>query len=179
MQKPGYNSLSFRTKVLIPVLAFLFLVPVVTLSIMQRRVSAQFERDAERKLKTAQRIFQSYLDRRSGFLQARYRNLVQEPRFRAVSKLIADTKDLAQVKPTVDDFLKRTFNDFNDDDAQVILFTSADDTSLPVRSLAIRLCMARIFIAPPSRSFKPRCAMAPPINWSSSNTAYTTPFQFR
>src|SRR3569832_1099409 len=132
MRLPGYSSLSFRTKVLIPVLAFLFLVPVVTLSVMQHRVSAQFERDAERKLTTAQRIFQSYLERRTGFLQARYRNLVQEPRFRAVSKLLADTKDLNQVKSTVDDFLKRTFNELNDEDAQVILFTSADDAFLPV-----------------------------------------------
>ena len=77
MQKPGSSSLSFRSKVLIPVLAFLFLVPVVTLTVMQRRVTAQFERDAERKLKTAQRIFQSYLEKRSGFLHARYRNLVR------------------------------------------------------------------------------------------------------
>lgn len=132
MQKSGSNSLSFRSKVLIPVLAFLVLVPVVTLTVMQRRVSLQFERDAERKLQTAQRIFQSYLEKRSGFLHARYRNLVQEPRFRAISKLIADNGHLETVKPTVTDFLQRAFAEFTDEDAQVILFTSADDVALPV-----------------------------------------------
>ena len=32
----------------------------------------------------------------------------------------------------MDDFLERTFSEFSDEDAQVILFTSADDTALPV-----------------------------------------------
>jgi two-component system NtrC family sensor kinase len=125
--------------VLIPVLAFLFLVPVVTLSVLQHRISAQFERDAERKLKTAERIFQNYLEKRSGFLHARYRNLVQEPRFKAMSKLIADTPDLNEVKPTVDDFLNGVLKEFYDDEAQVMLFTSADDTYLPfTREKALR-----------------------------------------
>src|SRR4051812_6654606 len=98
---------------------------------MQHRISAQFESDAERKLKTAERIFQSYLEKRSGFLHARYRNLVQEPRFRAVSKLIADSADLNDAKSTVDGFLTGILNEFNDDEAQVMLFTSADDKFLP------------------------------------------------
>jgi signal transduction histidine kinase/CheY-like chemotaxis protein len=132
MHWPGSISLSFKSKVLIPVLAFLFLVPVMTLTMMQRRVSAQFERDAERKLKTAERVFQVYLQKRSGFLHARYRNLVEEPRFRAIAKLIADTRDLNTVKPTLDDFLNRTLKEFNDEDAQVTLFTSADDAILPI-----------------------------------------------
>src|SRR3954470_23781046 len=131
MRWPGYSSWSFRTKVLIPVLAFLFLVPVVTLSVMQHRVAAQFESDAERRLRTAERIFQNYLEKRSGFLHARYRNLVQEPRFKAMSKLIADTPDLNEVKPTVDDFLNGILKEFYDDEAQVMLFTSPDDTFLP------------------------------------------------
>src|SRR5678815_887956 len=129
--RPGSIPLSFQSKVLIPVLAFLFLVPVVTLSVLQHRIAAQFERDAERKLKTAERIFQNYLEKRSGFLHARYRNLVQEPRFRAISKLIADTPDLNEVKPTVDNFLNGVLKEFYDDEAQVMLFTSADDTYLP------------------------------------------------
>jgi signal transduction histidine kinase len=124
--------MSFQSKVLIPVLVFLFLVPIVTLSVMQHRVSAQFERDAERRLKTAERIFQSYLEKRSGFLHARYRNLVQEPRFRAISKLIADATDLNDVKSTVDGFLNDILRkEFNDDEAQVMLFTSADDKFIP------------------------------------------------
>jgi signal transduction histidine kinase len=130
--------LSFQSKVLIPVLAFLFLVPVVALSVMQHRISAQFESDAERKLKTAERIFQNYMEKRSGFLHARYRNLVQEPRFRAISKLIADNPDLNAVKPTLDDFLNNVMKEFADDEAQVMLFTSADDTFLPfVRDSAL------------------------------------------
>lgn len=124
---------------LIPVLAFLFLVPVVTLTVMQHRISAQFERDAERKLNTAERIFQNYLQKRSGFLHARYRNLVQEPRFRAISKLIADNPDVNAVKPTLDDFLKNVMKEFAQDEAQVMLFTSADDTFLPfVRDGALK-----------------------------------------
>lgn len=104
---------------------------MVTLSVLQHRISAQFERDAERKLKTAERIFQNYLEKRSGFLHARYRNLVQEPRFRAISKLIADSPDLNAVKPTLDDFLQNVMKEFADDEAQVMLFTSADDNFLP------------------------------------------------
>src|SRR5688500_4466962 len=99
---------------------------------MQRRVSAQFERDAERKLKTAERLFQSYLQKRSGFLHARYRNLVQEPRFRAIAKLVAESQNLDDVKTTLDDFLKRTFAEFQDEEAQVMLFTSIDDACLPI-----------------------------------------------
>src|SRR5438874_13662800 len=129
MHRPGSISLSFKSKVLIPVLAFLVLVPVVTLTMMQRRVSAQFERDAERKLRTAERIFQSYLEKRSGFLHARYRNLVEEPRFMAIAKLIAEAKNLSAVKTTADDFLKRTFSD---EDAQVTLFTTTDGAILPI-----------------------------------------------
>src|SRR5687768_6528720 len=132
VQKPGSIPISFQSKVLIPVLIFLFLVPVVTLTVMQRHVTGQFERDAERKLKTAERLFQSYLQKRSGFLHARYRNLVQEPRFRAIAKLVAETQNFDDVKPTLDDFLKRTFSEFEDEEAQVMLFTSVDDTFLPI-----------------------------------------------
>lgn len=116
---------------LIPVLAFLFLVPVVTLTVMQRRVTAQFERDAERKLRTSERLFQSYLEKRSGFFQARYRNLVQEPRFRAIGMLIAET-NLEEAKTTADDFLQRTFKEFEDEDVRVLLLTAVDDKFLSV-----------------------------------------------
>src|SRR5687767_8084855 len=132
MHRPGSIPLSFQSKVLIPVLVFLFLVPMVTLTVMQRRVTGEFERDAERKLRTAERTFQSYLEKRSGFIYARYRNLVQEPRFRAISKLVAESENIEDVKATVDDFLKAVLKEFDDEDAQVMIFTTADDKALPI-----------------------------------------------
>src|ERR1043165_4111789 len=79
--------LSLQAKVLVVVLAFLVLVPAITLWLVNRHVSRQVQDEARLTLETAEAVFKQSLEIRSRNLRARFRNVVNEPRFKAVSQL--------------------------------------------------------------------------------------------
>jgi PAS domain S-box-containing protein len=79
--------LDFQTKVLVPVLALLILLPALTLWIVHRHIGRQMEEEASATLSTAETVFRQSLAIRHRSLVSRFRNAVNEPRFRAVAGL--------------------------------------------------------------------------------------------
>jgi two-component system NtrC family sensor kinase len=109
--------LSLQAKVLVVVLAFLVLVPAITLWLVNRHVSRQVQDEARLTLETAEAVFRQSLEIRSRNLQVRYRNVVNEPRFKAVAQL-GDAK-------TMTAYLHDLLDEFGPDN-EVILFMRED-----------------------------------------------------
>ncbi len=107
----------FQTKVLVPVLALLVLLPALTLVIVTRHIGEQMEAEASRTLTTANGVFRQSLAIRQRSLASRFRNVVNEPRFRAVAGL-GDVK-------TMSDFLAEALNEFGDE-TDVLMFADAN-----------------------------------------------------
>lgn len=78
---------SFQTKLLVPVLGFLVLLPMITLWIVDRHIDEQARLEAEQTLTTARAVFLDSLRIRERSLVARFRAVVNEPRFKAVAQL--------------------------------------------------------------------------------------------
>ncbi len=103
--RPGARGprLGLQTKVLIPVLAFLVLLPAITLWIVDARMQQEMEDEAQRTLATADSVFFKSLDNRSRGFLAIYRSVVDEARFKVLARL-ADRKTMEGVlKVTLDD----------------------------------------------------------------------------
>ena len=95
---------SFQAKVLAPVLAFLVLLPTVTLWIINRHISEQALAEARQTLTTADAVFRNSLDILGRGLATRFRGVVNEPRFKAVAQL-EDAR-------TMTDFLRDSLEEF-------------------------------------------------------------------
>ncbi|MBE7539838.1 MAG: response regulator [Opitutaceae bacterium] len=78
---------SFQAKVLAPVLAFLVLLPMVTIWIINRHVSAGAVVESRRTLTAADAVFRNSLDILERGLASRFRGFVNEPRFKAIAQL--------------------------------------------------------------------------------------------
>lgn len=80
-------KLSFSAKILIPVFALIVLLPGLMLLVVHRSSMEQLEREARHQLRTADAVFQNSLELRGRQLLARYRHIVDDPVFAAVSQL--------------------------------------------------------------------------------------------
>jgi signal transduction histidine kinase/ActR/RegA family two-component response regulator len=126
----------FQTKVLGPVLIFLILLPTITVWIVNRHISEQALIEAQQTLATAEAVFRNSLDIRSRNLLSRFRNVVNEPRFKAVAQL-GDAKTLTA-------FLRDLLAESGDEtelflfstDATTTLAAARRDTSLPFDEFA-------------------------------------------
>ncbi len=78
---------SFRTKVLVPVIGCMVILMAVTVFVVNRHVTRQFEAEARETLATADAEFRNLLGNRSDDLLVRFRNLPNEPRYRAALQL--------------------------------------------------------------------------------------------
>jgi signal transduction histidine kinase len=96
---PVRFNASFRIKVLVPVMACMVVLIAVTVFVVNRRVTRQFEAQARETLTTADAEFRNLLGNRSDDLLVRFRNLPNEPRYRAALQL-GDAPTLHQ--PLVD-----------------------------------------------------------------------------
>lgn len=114
-EKRFSRRLSFQAKVLIVVLGVLVLLPGLTLMLVSRHLSGQMQDEARRSLATAEAVFLKSLDIRSRNLLARYRTVVNEPRFKAVAQL-GDPK-------TMTAYLRELLEEFGGDN-EVLLFVS-------------------------------------------------------
>lgn len=86
---------SFQAKVLVPVLAFLVLLPMVTIWIINRHVSAEALVEGRRTLTAADAVFRHSLDIMERNLASRFRGFVNEPRFKAIAQL-GDAKTMTE-----------------------------------------------------------------------------------
>jgi two-component system, NtrC family, sensor kinase len=112
-------SLRFQAKVLVPVIAVMATLVIATVWVVNQRIVHQLETEGARRLETAEAVFQnSQKIRANGFL-LRYRNVVNEPRFIAVSQL-ADPR-------TMQSSLTEMLDELNVD---VLVFTTASGQRL-------------------------------------------------
>src|SRR5947199_6292873 len=107
---------SFSTKVLIPVLTTMVLLLAITVWIVNRRITRQFETAATDSLKTADRVFLRFRKIRRQELLFRYRNLPSEPRYKAVFQQ-ADP-------PTLRDSISEFLSGHLMDSVDVVLYTT-------------------------------------------------------
>ena len=75
---------SLRAKVLLPVVATMVLLLALTVWAVNHRLTQEFETDAARTLATADAVFRNSQKIRTHNLLLRYRNLPNEPRYKAV-----------------------------------------------------------------------------------------------
>jgi hypothetical protein len=84
---PRLSRHSLQTKVLIVVLAFLVLLPALTLWIVNDHIQQQMEDEALRTLTTAESVFLKSLDNRAHNYLTRYSSVVGEMRFKITAGL--------------------------------------------------------------------------------------------
>lgn len=114
-----HRRLSMQTKVLVPVLGVLVLLPALTLWIVDRHIGQQAQDEARKSLNTAEGFFRRSLDLQSAGLRARWRGVVNEPRFRAVLQLFND--DSKSAADTLTIFLRDNYAE----DRDVAIVTNA------------------------------------------------------
>src|SRR5687767_14308991 len=77
---------SFQAKVLVPVVSVMVLLVVGMILLVNRRITAQFQAEAAQKLSQADIVFNNSQKQRAKNLWLRYRNIANEPRFKAVAQ---------------------------------------------------------------------------------------------
>lgn len=107
--------MGFQAKVLVPVLALLVILPALTLLIVTHHIGEQMEAEANATLTTADGVFRQSVAIRQRSLIARFRNAVNEPRFRAVAGL-GDV-------PTMSAFLGEALVEFGEE-TEFLAFTN-------------------------------------------------------
>ena len=118
-QPPPKLRFSFQTKVLVPVLSALVLLPVATLWIVNRSMSQQVQVAARQTLTTAEGVFKNYLEIRSRDLASRFRTIVAEPRFKATAQL-GDAK-------TLNNYLRALLDELRDETELIIYTTNREE----------------------------------------------------
>lgn len=116
MQAHRKLKLSFQAKVLLPVVALLVLLPAVTVLFVQKSSFQHLLRDARAQLLTVDGVFQNSLVLRGRQALARYQNLANDPKFRAVSQLVDEA--------TMRKHLHTECLDQVDEEAELMLFAN-------------------------------------------------------
>ncbi len=78
---------TFRAKVLGPIITVMVLVVVSSMWLVSRRITSQLQADAAQQLTAAEDVFKNSQQIRANNLVLRYRNVVNEPRLKAVSSV--------------------------------------------------------------------------------------------
>jgi signal transduction histidine kinase/ActR/RegA family two-component response regulator len=107
--------LSFQARVLIPVVSIMVLLVIVPMAMVSRRMSSQLEAGASEKLATADAVFKNLQSIRANNLLLRYRNVPNEPRFKAV----AQKSDPETLRFLLDELIDELGGD-------IVLFASAE-----------------------------------------------------
>ncbi len=107
------TRISFQVKVLVPVAAVMVLLMAVTIWLVNRRITDKLQSEATAQLDLANTVFTNFLDIRRQDLLLRYRTIVNEPRFKAITQ----TADY----PTANAFLNELIKtELTNNDAPVI-----------------------------------------------------------
>jgi len=112
--------LSVQTKVLIPVLGILVLLPVIMVWVVDARITHQAQGEARQALATADNVFLQALSTRRQTLLDHAFNALNEPLYQAIT-LVAKTPS-ARSDATIQRFLAERLPDYGDD-CEVIAFT--------------------------------------------------------
>jgi signal transduction histidine kinase/CheY-like chemotaxis protein len=107
-------NLHFSTKVLVPIVLIMVLLVAITAWTINHRLTQRFQAEAAQRLATADAVFRNSLKIHTKNLLTRFRNLPNEPRYRAAFL----NADLPTLKAEVRDLPR-------DQDVDVVLFTSA------------------------------------------------------
>lgn len=110
---------SFQAKVLVPVVIIVVMLTLTTLWLVSRRINEQLHTQATQQLETASKVFSNWQQFRADNLLARYRIVINEPRFKAVT-----SRSDSDAKKTTTRFLEDLLQE--GDEAKVILFTTAN-----------------------------------------------------
>lgn len=108
------SRLSFQTKVLLPVLTLLVALPAITVTLVDRHVERRALVEAEQRLDTAEAVLRNSMEIRDRSQRVQFKNVANEPRFKAVSQLDDPSTMLA--------FLRELLNEF-EPDVELLLYT--------------------------------------------------------
>ncbi|HWA86771.1 MAG TPA: ATP-binding protein [Opitutus sp.] len=119
---------SFQTKVLVPVLAVLVLVPAVTVLVVDRHLDEEMQEQAQQTLATAKQVFKNSLVNQSRDLISRFRNLVNEVSFYQLGELAnrPTGEEEQAARSTIERFVKERLTEYGPD-YEVMTFTSMRD----------------------------------------------------
>ncbi|MDB6036941.1 MAG: hypothetical protein JWM99_782, partial [Verrucomicrobiales bacterium] len=78
-----FQDFKFQTKVLLAVVGVMVLLVAATMFMVNRRLNQQLQGDTEQALRTAESVFRNSQNIRGRNLLLRFRNIAQEPRYRA------------------------------------------------------------------------------------------------
>jgi signal transduction histidine kinase/CheY-like chemotaxis protein len=112
-----FLAVSFRAKVLVPVIAVMMLLLVTMAVVVNTRITQQFEREAGRTLANAEDGFRQIQRNRTRSLLVRFQDLKNEPRFRSAFL----TGDPPTVRSQLPDLLQAV-----GEDVDIVLFSNAD-----------------------------------------------------
>ena len=87
MMTSSRQYLSLQTKVLLPVITVMVLLLAITIWLVNWRITQQLQTEAAQTLATADGVFKNSQRIRARNLLQRYRNVPNEPRYRAVFQL--------------------------------------------------------------------------------------------
>ncbi len=129
MSQPEHTlRFSFQTKVLVPVLAALVLLPIITFWIVDRSISRQMQDEAKQTLSTAETVFQQLLELRGRDRVSQFRNAVNESSYRSLARIVAEKDPTA--RETVRRFLNERLDAYGDECEALLLV--ADPTAEPL-----------------------------------------------
>ena len=125
---------SFRTKVLVPVVVVMVLLMATSMWLAYRRVYNQMQTEARNKLTQSGREFTYLQDIHANEMEWRYRNIVNEPKFKAVAALVQPGNPSHTPRP-VDTSAQKTFRSLineliRDKVADAIILTTRDGQRL-------------------------------------------------
>ncbi len=115
------RRISFQAKVLVPVVTVMILLVAATMWLVNRRISAQLHEQAVRELDISRTSFLNRQHVDAGYILSGYRDLVNEPRFKAVTK----TADFATTAEALDSTIKEYIDN---DGASIATFTFLQDS---------------------------------------------------
>jgi two-component system NtrC family sensor kinase len=110
---------SFQTKVLLPVLAALVLLPAITLWIVNRSMTQQVQGEARQTLASAETVFQQLLELRTRDLVSRFRGAVNESSYRSLALIVAS--DDPKARETIRNFLNERLEAYGEDCEALLL----------------------------------------------------------
>ena len=129
---PSPFRLSVQTKVLIPVLACLVLLPAITVWIVNRSSARQAHDESVSTLATADAVFRQLVENQLQSQLDRFRNALTQRGYRTISENLATVRTAA-AEETIREFFSESLEGYGD--ATAVLLFSHDETSPPVGAL--------------------------------------------
>lgn len=125
--------LRFQTKVLVPVLAVLVLLPAITVLLVDRHNKQQMQDEAQQTLATARAVFGRALDNQARDLRGRFRAAVGEGSYQTIALLFAESLsagDAAAARQTIQKFLRERLREYGAETEALLLVSAKDGQAI-------------------------------------------------